>query len=298
MFPEDEWYIYIYNWCGDQLGLESWLRYPQVIPVHFGAPYAPFSKPQGSPFKRVNFFQRFTKFWVILTQDPAKISPPKVAPIAIVSSCHSQRSCCKSSNLELPRDHTGDALAGFRCCCFLPRNPDAIHWHVKQKISWIYTVQRVLSTWPRWNSHQAGQGACTNYSLKRTKERGLRCTGSHSHGQEHGHIGWQAMWFPWFSMVHKLWKLCSKYGKPHDPKQTPYVYGAFSSPPSPTLWLWVPIYSVFLRFLLPIPTACTVAPTNFDGPKPDTWTACQKKSRLFSRFGALLSQHVGVYIYI
>ena len=132
--------------------------------------------------------------------------------------------------------------------------------------------------WREKDSHQAGQGACTNYSLKRTKERGLRCTGSHSHGQEHGHIGWQAMWFPWFSMVHKLWKLCSKYSKPHDPKQTPYVYGAFSSPPTPTPWLWVPIYSVFL---LRVPTACTVAPTNFDGPKPDTRTACQKEPVVF-----------------
>ena len=126
-------------------------------------------------------------------------------------------------------------LAGFRCfvfCC--PRNPDAIHWHEKTKNAMnLHYSKSIVISWPRWNSHQAGQGACTNYSLKRTKERGLRCTGSHSHGQEHGHIGWQAMWFPWFSMVHKLWKHCSKYSKPHDPKQTPYVYGAFSSPPLP-----------------------------------------------------------------
>lgn len=52
-----------------------------------------------------------------------------------------------------------------------------------------------------------------------------------------------------------------------------------------------------------IPTACTVAPTNFDGPKPDKWTACQKEPVVFFRFGGFaksacrcIYNHVCIYI--
>ena len=118
------------------IGFRILVEIPSSNPVHFWAPYAPFSKPKKFTLNKGSISSRdLRRFWVILTQDPAKISPSKSCPNQqSTSSCHSQRSCRKSSNLELPCDHTGDALAGFRCCCFFVAKESRCHpWACKTK---------------------------------------------------------------------------------------------------------------------------------------------------------------------
>ena len=74
-------YIYIIGVAiRRSIGFRILVGIPSSDPLHFGAPYAPFSKPQGSPFKRVNFFQRFTKVFGWFYPKILHLFPSKSGP--------------------------------------------------------------------------------------------------------------------------------------------------------------------------------------------------------------------------